>query len=373
MVRSSIVTASWCRSEMHESHASIEPESSRLRVLSPLFDKLHAWNERIPGVAGDRPAAVLVGGRRLTVEPWEREQIARWPTGDADAASERCRLVMEGLACMAKTLSDMELRERPTGAERQAELMLDSAIGMALLREIQHVIDLTVARGALEEAKRWGSLQHRMHHTIEGAMSGVPHTEHPRVKQLADTLTELSSEDPLPSPPLAGPSTGPVTETRTDESVESWSDPLAGVDEDAAVRDCSPQVEFSGRTRLLGLVFAVSFVLCGLSVWLPSTGGGDLASVGPAELGDAGLFQAVVSRPPSLYVDVDGAAWDGLTHVQKWRRVEQAVDLATPLGYQGVLLRDASGRAVAQWLRGRGIALLDDGGPSSKGSAFRLE
>jgi len=62
---------------------------------------------------------------------------------------------------------------------------------------------------------------------------------------------------------------------------------------------------------------------------------------------------------PSLYVDIDEAAWAELPHVHKWRQVEQVAELAGPKGYDGVLLRTEGGRPLAQWLRGRGIALID--------------
>jgi hypothetical protein len=113
-----------------------------------------------------------------------------------------------------------------------------------------------------------------------------------------------------------------------------------------------------GRTAILSAAFVLSAAIWAATVWLPSTLREDPPRVSLSSLEDTDVVLAIVARPPSLYVDVDGAAWDALTHVQKRRRIEQVADVVSPVGFDGVLLRDESGRPVAQWIRGRGVGLL---------------
>ena len=368
-----------------------ESQTSRLRVLRPYFDRIYGWNQRIPGAAEDRPATILIGSQRLPVEPWERRQIENWPQAvGEDPDSLRCRLVMEVLACMAKTLADLERVESPAGggAPQRAELLLDGAIGMALEQEVQSVIDGDARRAAFDAVDDWGSLLQRLRRTVASALQRIDDPENERVRHLASTLTDL----PLEEHPSGPPPKTPVVEAVADDMVIESPEPERrrpardpaplvldehdGFDDlrDDAKRTDGPGTGLRRRTVLLSVLFASSALL-----WAAVAGTSALLRDEPAAvdlrvLEEDPTVLAVVVRPPSLYVALERDAWDSLSHVEKWRRIESASDLVSGNGFDGVLLRDESGRPLGQWIRGRGVALLDGTAPlpaSGPGSGAR--
>ncbi len=174
--------------------------SGRLRVLQPYFNRLRQWNERVPGASRDLPATVLIGTQRLAVDPWERSVISAW-SGLKDSP-EQTPLPLEVLACVAKTFTDTERlrigrdQSRDELYRLQAEIMLDSAIGTALLREIRRIVDESVAAGAHREARQWVSLQRRLRQAVSQAILRLAESERERVQTLADTLTDVPAEPP---------------------------------------------------------------------------------------------------------------------------------------------------------------------------------
>ena len=114
------------------------------RALQPYLKKLQAINTD-SGSAPDQPVALKIGERKLRLSPWEKARIAEFfdkEAGDTDWSV----LVAHGSALIAKAMVDVErLRRDPTSSvfyALQAELMLDSAIGAALMKEIRELVEL---------------------------------------------------------------------------------------------------------------------------------------------------------------------------------------------------------------------------------------
>lgn len=341
-----------------------KPHPGRLRVLQPFFNRLRQWNERVPGASQNLPATVLIGTQRLAVDPWERHVISEW--SGVQGPPEQTPLLLEVLACVAKTLSDTERLCTDRNPNRdelyrlQAEIMLDSAIGTALLREVRRTVEESVAAGTHRETRRWASLQQRLRQAVSRAMQRLEQSEHQRVHALADTLTDVPAEQHKP---------------------ESTEDVLKQIERDlerppaqprAPVRSPAPDVEppqpelrpavpvsLPLRTVALAAVFSISFFLWAGIAWL-SRSPAEVALAQPlSDVGRTGLFADPISRHPSLFLEVDGAAWSAMSHQEKWRAVKSASEVASRSDYAGILVRDENDRPLAQWLRGRGIQLLD--------------
>jgi hypothetical protein len=229
---------------------------------------------------------------------------------------------------------------------------------MALLREVQQIIDRSVEHGALEEAREWGSLQYRVRYTVTRAMQRIAQSEHRRIHHLADSLTDLPAKTSAPLSLASSEVTKREPEPDGQQPPGPIQDLLHEGSDGPPILDTASPVPFLGRTAILSAAFVLSAAIWAATVWLPSTLREDPPRVSLSSLEDTDVVLAIVARPPSLYVDVDGAAWDALTHVQKRRRIEQVADVVSPVGFDGVLLRDESGRPVAQWIRGRGVGLL---------------
>jgi hypothetical protein len=76
---------------------------------------------------------------------------------------------------------------------------------------------------------------------------------------------------------------------------------------------------------------------------------GDFAASAP--------IREVVSRPPSLYVSVDTAAWEALGENQKLHLVEDMGSVLLTHGYWGLVVRTPEGKPVAWW-RDSGAGLV---------------
>jgi hypothetical protein len=355
-------------------------QTSRLRVLRPFFERIYGWNQRIPGAAEERPATIIIGSQRLPVEPWERRQIELWPRAVGEEPdARRCRLVMEALACMAKTLGDLERPGPSAGsnAPQQAELLLDGAIGIALQQEVQNVIDEDAREGRFDAVDEWGALLQRLRRTVDSTLERLDESEHERARHLASTLTDLHLEE---TPPAEPTSDATPLEVEDEVVIEPPEPPrprrrrgpapaiLDGLDDldRAEVGPERPGVRPTGlqrRTVLLALAFASSVLLWATIAGVSALLRDEPAAVDLRALEEDAVVLAVVARRPSLYIDFERAAWDSLSHVEKWRRIETASDLVSGNGFDGVLLRDEEGRPLGQWIRGRGVALLDGTAP----------
>jgi hypothetical protein len=339
------------------SPARIHPR--RLRALQLYVGKLQEWSRRVSGIAVGRPVALLIGKQRLVVEPWERAAIA-----EAGDAAEHPGLAAEALACMAKCLADIDRLSRGDDSRDafyrlQADLLLDTAIGTALLREIQPLIERTVAGGSHHEARQLNSLMHRLRGVMSQAMERLTESNLPRVRGLADGLTDLADRSATEAGQPAGAETGigapepPPLPPRVPPRPERIP---------ARIARTPPAAHLHPRTIVLAVAAVLAFLAWMLFVGLPGALRDDPRLVTLDDLAHAHEFVEVAARPPSLFVDADAAAWKRLSQAEKWARVRETSEVVAPLGYEGLLVRGPDGEPLAQWVRGRGVQLLD--GPS---------
>ena len=69
-------------------------------------------------------------------------------------------------------------------------------------------------------------------------------------------------------------------------------------------------------------------------------------------------IQAVTARPPSLYLVVDRAAWEGMASGERQDLVLQVGQTAEAAGYTGVNVRLGDGTTVGQWSIMQGAKLI---------------
>ena len=333
-------------------------------MLQPYFNRLQQWNERVPGASRDLPATVLIGTQRLAVDPWERSVISAW-SGLQDSP-EQTPLPLEVLACVAKTFTDTERlrigrdQSRDELYRLQAEIMLDSAIGTALLRETRRLVDESVAAGAHREARQWVSLQRRLRQAVSQAILRLAESERDRVQTLADTLTDVPAE-----PPEEESTSGILG--RLERNIEKRSakriDPNpVDIESPDRERPAPALRRLPSRTATLAVAFAISFLRWAGVSWVPRQFTDVPAELSLSDLGQAGPFADLVTRHPSLYLEIDGGTWSAMSRQQRWQAVKAVSEVASPLGYQGILVRSETDRPLAQWLRGRGIRLLGESG-----------
>jgi hypothetical protein len=145
---------------------------------------------------------------------------------------------------------------------------------------------------------------------------------------------------------------------RREQARESWQPEASAPAPEPVV---SARVGGSNVIRLALialLIAAVGFLV------LRSTGGPPPSTVMNAL--DRSSFAAtcirdVVSRPPSLFVQVDKDLWNVLPKPERVALVEQIGQKADAAGYTGAALRTAQGTIVGQWLKSSGARLVTPG------------
>jgi len=338
-------------------------DPQRERALNPYLEKLQAWNEADGGPAElDRPALIRVGERAVTIRPWERARI-REAFGPDRESRPWTALLAQGVALLTKTLVDVEqLRRDPhlpleTLYRLQAGLMLDTAIGMALLRETQDAIDRLVFSGDVEQAKQFSEFRHKLVRMVNEIKQLLSATE----REQAESLSGASAPAEAPGEPGPG---DPLK--RLSGAIEAVEDQPTGW---AAIRKRRRRipsavvlpVRVPTRTEILGVMLFVALAAWVVLVQVPAEMVEKPKQLTRWATSRPDLFEQFDARPPSLFATLAPDAWDSLSNSGRHDLLKNLAGLAKDYGYTGVLIRDAQGRPVAHWLEVSGAAQIEQG------------
>jgi len=326
----------------------------RQPALDPYVERLH--RHFAESEASSLQDGIDVAGRRVVVEPWIgeaiRDSLAFGLGGDAHFA-----LLTQAIALRMKIVRDAShLKRELTGPTRelyvvQAELMLDTAMTMALLREIQQAIDDEVRAGQMDRAKQWTQLKHSMH----GAATGLKSTLADSERRRADVLTDDLTDQPASAAQTAAPNRyAPMMQKLAAQEAERKR--LAQVRRRALkVLDHLPS-----RTELLVASLAIAVAVWLGFVKLPEHFRAPLPVLAVKDFPRSDGFLEIEARPPSLYVTLDSAAWSTMSREQRTQLVRTASSVLLTNDYTGAWMRTVDGRPVAQWLSGSGVRLLEE-------------
>ena len=324
----------------------------RERALARQLGRLHAACHGQSGCfSPDAPLFYGCFGKTLEYDPWMLTEIHASAIGDGDEAV-RSTLVAHAAALELKICEDRANFDRTlTSGDRtetysaQAELMLDSALGIALLQEIQHAVDEEIGSGRMETAKHWTGFKNRVHGFVTEAKKLLAESEWRRAEALSKTLTDRPQEDPR---------------QRQLEALKQVKQEIREAKRRTRVRQerIRLKARFPSRTETLAALLVVAAV-----VWLATVGmarflADPVKSVRLADFATAGGLLEAVSRPPSLYVTVHGPTWESFDGTVQSRIVRSVSAVLLERGYRGAWFKTEEGRPVAQWLRGEGAQLI---------------
>jgi hypothetical protein len=269
-----------------------------------------------------------------------------------DGPPELREIVSHALAVLQKSATDIARlrREEPRAGTEffaiQAELMLDSALGTALEREMQGAVNSLVAAGAVQDARNLSKLQGRLRSCIRELKLSIAESNRGRDEDLVEHFTDVAARESHELPSFDEPVDPPPPATsrrQADRSAETAAPP--------------PRRRRVHTEILLGLVIAGSaFWLLGRA--FPGARGGRVAAVSRNDFPASAPIERVVARPPSAYVVVDAKAWDAFDEGQRRRLVDSMAATLARNGYWGLSVRTPEGQPAAQWLLGRGTILL---------------
>jgi hypothetical protein len=360
--------------------APSEVHPARQQAIQPFLEKLQAWCQS-PGGSKDLELAakISIGTQALVVEPWDRRHLQKFFQG---AEQGLPKLVAHGMGLIIKSTLDVERLKKhqlSRSAEiyaLQAELMLDSAIGLALLNEVDHAIEAEVQGGGVGTAKSLSAFRHKLARAVGNAKKRLADSD----KRQADTLAACMTDRPIatarPEPPAEEPAVAPSTPRDTPLLIE---DVAATAGESprprrrrrrrlrtttASVPHVSAPEPALGRTAVLSLaVAALAGIWLGF-VQLPAMLATGVPVIESSQI-DAAVDLTVVARPSSLYVTVPTGHWESLGDDQKQGLIDSIGTLASGEDYLGATLTTDEGKPVGRWLRSRGSEQLlqDDGTP----------
>jgi hypothetical protein len=329
--------------------------SRRKRALDRWVERLHLQLKAQVDRAGSGvPLAIIVADGTLMLEPWIAAAIRGAPDTEEGPPAERPALLTQAVALRMKIELDrahLWLAQAARGPELysvQAELLLDFAIGMALTREIQRLIDEEVRRGQLAPAKQWT----RFKNDLNGAVSAVRRLLAESERQRADALSDTLTDEPRNEEAAPERYTRLMQQLDTEERERKRRARMKKIARDALAN-------LPSRTEILVALLAVTATIWLGFVKLPDYFATRSRVLSADDFPRADGFLNVEARPPSLYVTVDAQVWNGLAVEERRHLVGTISSALLANDYTGVLLRTAEGRPVAQWLALSGIALIE--------------
>lgn len=288
------------------------------------------------------PEALSFGDVTLELDPWERHVVALVRQSGNGGVPRWCKLVVEGLAYRAKCLAVSEELAQHVNDETAAldeALTLDTAIGIALMAELQANIDHLIRDGKVADMRKLAGFRNTVADGLGRIRGAITDSE--RLVAKAKSLDLIRDE------------------FITDEPEETRRPAPEQFKKDA------PRVYEISRTtvRKRNVLIPLLFVLFASAVaWGVLTVSRE-KYVPPPELELADFSHisevwTVNARPPSLYVNLDRAAWQDLPTVERQSVLEQIGIVANQAGYLGVQAWTTDGVPVGQWLKQSGTRLV---------------
>jgi hypothetical protein len=322
--------------------------TARQTALASYLEQIEGWRVEHPEPPLHQSTEIALGGGKLFLEGPEVGLIVQpTPPGACDLA--------EGFALLAKSADDLTQLMRVSNEGElytaQAKLMLDYALGMALMGETQNRVEGFVAAGDVAQAKALSRLRHRLSYALYEVNREIADSERKRAETLFACLTDETDE---------------TDARRSHEVPASIAKARVGVDERPGLRDRRRRRRKAAakRTGLTGTSF-LAIALGGAAIlWLGQFVVPRALNVEPPILdrsafsGIAGV-RSVEARPPSLFLQVDDNTWSELSETERRGVVQRVSRKLARHDYRGALIETTQGRPVAQWLADRGTSLLD--------------
>ena len=339
---------------------------TRLQVLDPFIAKLRSALGQ-PSAEGET-LSLRVSGRELTVDPWTTERLSTESPADDLLGTDCCRVVLLGVALLAKCAKDLSHLEAQTAESTgslysaRAELMLDAAIGESLVRDIQQVNDELLKRGRVEEASGLSKFHHQMRHMVYELRKQVAPEYRSTIETLAEQLSEAPPEEETngeaheaestPAPDAQAAPEPPLPRPLEPSELRS---PHASLDTAPDLPDAVAVLnpERASRTPSRIAVLAILLMLVALGLIAQRKSGSPTEGRAAAATLEAPTFESVIrlveDRAPNLYITADAKAWKRLDEA---RQIEFLRELTTGRGtahYSEVFVQSADGRPLTQW------------------------
>jgi hypothetical protein len=336
----------------------------RRTALAPYLDQLGVADGGLPPL---HPAIML--------DSWELTALEKALDQANGGRAHWHALMAESIAFQTKYFSDLEVLENeeytsPETLETQREQWtISAAIGLALMEDIQRIIDSTISAGNMGEAKRLSGFRNKLAQTVKEIKERIGNDAFSDAESMHRDM--LSPQASLKLENLAA---GPQADVHPDEANEPRPFTLSEPDEGppkqiklnrSANVKLGHDVEVKpDHTKRLLLVLGAA-ALAWMILILPRMFREPLPILTLPDLPQSAAIQQVDAKPPSLYIVVNTESWRAIPREQRLKWVDEIGQAAAAAGYTGANIRTAEGSSVAQWLKQTGPRLLVNSGGGS--------
>jgi hypothetical protein len=327
-----------------EAHLTESLEGMRQEALAGYLEQMSLIRDSADGPAA---VALIFGPHRLELDRWETAVLER-ALADPDDAEGWTTLLAEGLAFQAKHLVDSEADGDAATPEQEGAIrdqqLTNAAIGLSLLEETQRAINTMVLSGALDQAKKFSTFRNKIGHTVSTLKDSLGPEDYERAETMAQEMVPELEQQP--------------SAARSDEPLRFDDLPATGTGSDSrrVARARRVKKRPVNRTRPLLLVFA-GLAVVWLVIAVPRLTHRPLPVLQSQDLPAHEAIDGISARPPSLYVDLDVKAWNGLSRGQRLELIDEIGSVAAGAGYTGAQFRVAERGTVGRWLEHRGAEL----------------
>lgn len=335
-------------------------DSAAIRRQVPLQRPLEALQSAFdtsPVSVGIRSLNVAGLDAPFEVDPWCVEPFRRFAAaGTIPQDDPIAVLVGQSLGLAVKARGDLgaigahgDHRELRYAIE--AELMLDAAVGLALVRELRAAINLAVQEADRDRASGLTRLMNETRRLVVLVKTSLAEVEHERVESLAGALTDTPAD------------TRPAGSTRAPSGAAGAIDPQRAGWQRVLVLGTRKARRDDPWLPSRRSVLVVALLSC-LAVWsaitiLPGLRRPSLDLVRSSEIIDARQFESVDARVSSMFLTVDPGRWAAWSSAERHATLERVAGVLRERGYSGMFVRLTDGTAAGRWLADRGVELIE--------------
>jgi len=330
-----------------------KPKRAELSVLDSYISHISLWSSQ-----STQNDSIGFENAQVAVSPWVAKLIHRFCNSDAAPGTTEV-LVTQSVALIAKCRTDMVSEVADAGNltdvyTRQAEMMLNVAVGTVVVRELQEKCNELLAKGSNDDAKELNQLQHETRNVVQNVRNLLNHGEKQRASQLASTFLPADSPQPskptVPSAPV--PLSVPVPPAPRKPPTSVKQAPLI-------VHSTEPKPQPRKLGKWLFAVVAtaalVAAAIYGVGLQRPEPVQGDVSESLMSLMSKMSGITNVQDRNPYVVLTVHADFWSEASDSRRSDWIEDLSRLSERHGYTGLLIRSSGGAPLAEWVRGRGV------------------
>jgi hypothetical protein len=328
--------------------------SHRRALLDPVAIKLLQLLDQHREM--DSPSQINLGSSSVHVARWERDLVLEHH-GDGEFPDRGwVTRVMDAISFQARALIDRDRLEKDDDADSSSlnQLVLTTAVGIALKTELQKTVDRLILSGDVRTATQLSYTIQRVGVAVAGCREALESSQSwPAAAELAPGLTCIPQDATLPDAP-------PRKRRRVKR--EPSRDELEALDELRTGHRRRAAASSRNRVSRVKAMFVVLVVLVGAwagLVLLPGLAEEPLETLSITDFRTVPQVRQVLARPPSLYVVVSEREWTRLSPDSRLKVVDQIGEIASRADYSGAVLRLSNDETVGRWLRAKGSSLVD--------------